>query len=211
MEFAFLFLLLSVVLPSNIFAYFITVDAAATECYHDRVRAGTKMSLTFEVVEGGFLDIDVRVIGPDKRVVHTGERETSQRFTFAAHMDGPYTYCFSNQMSSMTPKVIMFSMDIGELSARKAAADGGDGQTAEQETKEHTKLEDMIGELSQALHSVKREQEYMVVRERIHRNINDNTNSRVVMWAFFEASVIAIMTIGQVYYLKRFFEVRRVV
>ncbi len=45
----------------------------------------------------------------------------------------------------------------------------------------------------------------------MHSLVNDNTNSRVVMWAFFESAVLLTMTIGQVYYLKRFFEVRRVV
>ena len=72
-------------------------------------------------------------------------------------------------------------------------------------------LETMIKELSQSLTNVKHEQDYMQVRDRIHRSINESTNSRVVMWAFFEALVLIVMTVGQVYYLKRFFEVRRVV
>jgi len=45
----------------NVSGYFIVVDANAEECFFDRVSAGTKMSLTFEVAEGGFLDIDVTV------------------------------------------------------------------------------------------------------------------------------------------------------
>ena len=41
--------------------YFITVDAHAEECFSEKVSTGTKLGLTFEVAEGGFLDIDVEV------------------------------------------------------------------------------------------------------------------------------------------------------
>jgi len=53
--------LLAVLSICNVSGYFIVVDANAEECFFDRVTAGTKMSLTFEVAEGGFLDIDVTV------------------------------------------------------------------------------------------------------------------------------------------------------
>jgi hypothetical protein len=182
-------------------SYFVTVDAHAEECFFDKVKAGTKMGLMFEVAEGGFLDIDVRIVGPDAKTIHQGERESNGKYTFAAHMDGTYQYCFGNQMSTMTPKIVMFNMDIGE-----APVEGGEGDEAS-----HNKLEDMIKELSVALTGVKHEQEYMQVRDRIHRSINESTNSRVVMWSFFEALVLVAMTVGQIFYLKRFFEVRRVV
>lgn len=42
-------------------SYFVSLDAHAEECFYDRVNSGMKMGLTFEVVEGGFLDIDVKV------------------------------------------------------------------------------------------------------------------------------------------------------
>lgn len=183
--------------------YFITVDAHAEECFFDKVDIGTKMGLTFQISEGGFLDIDVRIVGPDGKVIYQGERETSGKYTFAAHVSGVYTYCFSNQMSTMTPKVVMFDMEIGD--APKSDAKN------EEETGDHNKLEEMIKELTTSLTSVKHEQEYMTVRDRIHRSINESTNSRVVLWSFFEALVLVTMTLGQVYYLKRFFEVRRVV
>ncbi|XP_023210190.1 transmembrane emp24 domain-containing protein 2-like [Centruroides sculpturatus] len=75
-------------------------------------------------------------------------------------MDGVYSYCFSNAMSTMTPKVIMFSMEIGD--PPKATQDKESEAT-------HNKLEEMIKELSTSLTSVKHEQEYMAVRDRIHR------------------------------------------
>jgi len=185
-------------------AYFIVVDAHAEECFHDRTVTGTKLGLTFEVAEGGFLDIDVKITGPDGKVVYNGERESSGKYTFAAYQDGLYTYCFSNAMSTMTPKTVMFSMDIGEEPSKDATAPGADAAN-------DNKLDDMIKELHTAMTGVKHEQEYMMIRDRIHRSINESTNSRVVMWACFEAIVLIAMTLGQVYYLKRFFEVRRVV
>ena len=105
----------------------------------------------------------------------------------------------------MTPKAVMFNMDVGD--APKHETEGAAGAKPD----DHNKLEDQIKELAAALTSVKHEQEYMSVRDRIHRSINESTNSRVVLWAFFEALVLVAMTLGQVFYLKRFFEVRRVV
>lgn len=79
--------------------------------------------LTFEVIEGGFLDIDVKVSGPEGEEIITRERESNGKITFAASKTGAYTYCFSNKMSTMTPKGVMFSVDIGEPHA--AGVDDG--------------------------------------------------------------------------------------
>lgn len=84
------------------------------------------IGLTFEVIEGGFLDIDVRVTGPDGEEVISRERESNGKITFAAAKTGAYTYCFSNKMSTMTPKGVMFSMDVGEPQA--AAGTEGEGE-----------------------------------------------------------------------------------
>lgn len=133
---------------SQTHGYFVNVDAHASECFFDKVTTGMKMSLTFEVVEGGFLDIDVEVcvysvqrahyschvdntgrfpqqiFGPDDRAIYAGDRETNGKYTFAAHMDGTYRYCFSNKMSSMTPKVVMFSMEVGDAPKESEQGDG---------------------------------------------------------------------------------------
>ncbi|KAB0380662.1 hypothetical protein FD755_008446 [Muntiacus reevesi] len=108
------------------------------------------MGLIFHVIEGSFLDIDV----------------SSGKYTFAAYMDGIYNFCFSNRMSTVTPK-----------------------------DKTHkNKLEEMINELAVEMTAVTYEQEYMEIGERIHRAINDNINSRVVLWSFFEVLVLVTVT-----------------
>ena len=55
-----IFLAVSFLLP-ECNGYFVNIDAHVVECFFDKVTSGMKMSLTFEVVEGGFLDIDVEV------------------------------------------------------------------------------------------------------------------------------------------------------
>lgn len=191
-------------------AYFLVIDAHGEECFFDRVSATTKLGLTFEVVEGGFLDIDVTITGPDQKVIHREERASSGKYTFAADRDGDYTYCFGNKMSSMTPKVLMFSMDTAEEERGHKRTGTKDEDAAAAASSEH-RLEAQIGELASGLSAVKHEQEYMAVRERIHRQINESTNWRVLLWASFEALLLVAMTLGQVLFLRRFFEVRRVV
>jgi len=114
MNLLFKLLVLAVLFASESMQFFITIDAHAEECFFDRAVAGTKLGLMFEVVEGGFLDIDVKITGPDNKVIYQGDRESNGKYTFATHMDGIYKYCFSNKMSTMTPKIIMFSMDVAE-------------------------------------------------------------------------------------------------
>ena len=38
------------------------------------------MGLIFEVAEGGFLDIDVKITGPDSKTIHEGSRYLMQCF-----------------------------------------------------------------------------------------------------------------------------------
>ena len=90
-------------------------------------------------------------------------------------------------MSTMTPKVVMFTIDLGAPPVELNDKD---------ENEEHSKLgskyltlllyknniillESMISELNTAMTGVKHEQDYMEVRERIHRAINENTNRSV--------------------------------
>lgn len=89
-------------------------------------------------------------------------------------------------------------------------------------------IEREIRSLASGLAAVKDEQEYIVVRERTHRNTAESTNSRVKWWSIIQAFVLFAVVAWQVYYLQvsttiehpsvptltsvqSFFEVKRVI
>lgn len=46
------------------------------------------------------------------------------------------------------------------------------------------------------------EQEYIVLRERTHRNTAESTNARVKWWSVLQGIVLFLVVAWQVYYLK---------
>jgi hypothetical protein len=63
-------------------------------------------------------------------------------------------------------------------------------------------IEREIRSLASGLQSVKDEQEYIVVRERTHRNTAESTNSRVKWWSVLQSVVLFLVVGWQIYYLK---------
>jgi hypothetical protein len=65
----------------------------------------------------------------------------------------------------------------------------------------------LVRRLSESLEQVRDEQSYIVVRERVHRNTAESTNSRVKWWSLFQLIFLVGEGLFQVWWLKRFFEV----
>lgn len=63
-------------------------------------------------------------------------------------------------------------------------------------------IEREIRSLANGLVAVKDEQEYIVVRERTHRNTAESTNTRVKWWSILQAIVLFAVVAWQVIYLK---------
>jgi p24 family protein beta-1 len=92
----------------------VQILAHREECFTENVNAGTDLGIVFQVTAGGFLDIDVRISGPDGSEVYAGRRESEGKYYFVAHTTGLYSFCFSNRMSTLTPKTVSFSIKVGK-------------------------------------------------------------------------------------------------
>lgn len=175
--------------------HLITIEPHQEECFYERLTRGTKIKFTFEVLDGGSLDIDLSIKDPNQYVIHSEQRQSSGRYTVEANQDGQHSYCFSNKMSSFAMKVIMFNVEFSDVKKESAV--------------EQDKLQNMTTELVGLVTGIKHEMDFLAARDRLHRRISETINSRVTMWSLFEVTLMLIVVAGQTYYVKRVFEVRR--
>lgn len=186
-------------------SYIIHLDAGASdECFHERAPTGVKLGFSFEVVEGGFYDVDVVIKDPNNMILHQEDRSSNGKFTVEANSDGPYSFCFSNLKSSQSPKFVIFTIDRSDT--LKSANFAGDDSKPDEETK---KIFDMVENLLLGTVSARHDVQFLTARDKVHRKINEATNSTIVWWSGVEFILLLMVTMGQVWYLKRFFEVRR--
>ncbi|KAI4174179.1 MAG: hypothetical protein LQ343_002514 [Gyalolechia ehrenbergii] len=183
-------------------AHNINLGAHSRECFHEQLHKDDKMTVTFQVGDrefggAGNLEIDFWIQHPHgKNIVHK-QAVSSGDHSFDADADGKYLYCFSNEHWSAATKEVSFNVHgIVYVPESEAPSDP---------------LEVEVKQLSEMLSQVKDEQSYIVVRERTHRNTAESTNGRVKWWSIFQLGVLLGEGIFQVWWLKRFFEVKRVV
>ena len=136
-------------------AHMIELGASSKECFFEDLHHGDQMTLTYQVGGGGHLDIDVSLTDPKLRALFEQKRKDTGTYSFTAQEDGRYTYCFSNEFSTVSDKTVSFNVH-GII----YVPDEGDMLPIERE----------IRDLAAGLQAVKDEQEYLVIRERVHRN-----------------------------------------
>lgn len=65
-----------------------------------------------QVQAGGSFDVDYAVTGPGSRVILEGEKERQGDFVFTAQHISEYSFCFDNEMSTFTEKLVDFEISV---------------------------------------------------------------------------------------------------
>jgi len=190
-----IFLLLTSSSSSLVQAITVKIDAKAEQCFFESVsKENVKVQVQFQVASGGFLDIDFKMYGPKNDLVHQIDRETEGKFTLTAVDAGDYKLCFSNAMSTLTPKVVSFTVHVGDvMDPHLTKIDHSDP------------IVKSIMRLTEGLSEIQNEQKYLRMREHNHRDLAEETNDKILYWSIVEAIVLVIMSVVQVFVLKRFF------
>lgn len=67
-----------------------------------------------QVISGGQYDVDVILTGPNGEAMYDERKKQYDTYTFTAKDEGEYVFCFSNEFSTFTHKVVYFDFQAGD-------------------------------------------------------------------------------------------------
>ncbi|KAB5590619.1 hypothetical protein CTheo_5929 [Ceratobasidium theobromae] len=120
--------------------------------YADVDKAGEKIGFYFAVQSGGDFDIDFEVKDPVNEQILDGQRERQGDYIFTANKVGEYSFCFENDMSSFTEKLVDFDIMVESEPRREPPA------RASQLSDHTSALEESVYKLKSMLATVERTQ-----------------------------------------------------
>lgn len=180
-------------------------EYGGSECYFEYATKGDDVGVEFEVIDGEPMAIDFVVLDPYNQVLFRDPNNNFGEHIFQAKTDGKHQICFRS-MNSKSPKFVMF--DFGVLDTEKPGPNQ-DTETKEQIDQEVAKFESMIKKLLKSVYSNRHGARHLIARDKVHKRVNMKTNSSIVWWSVVEFLLIMGVAIGQVWYLRRFFEIQR--
>ncbi|KDO34996.1 hypothetical protein SPRG_01059 [Saprolegnia parasitica CBS 223.65] len=159
------------------------------------------ISLNYDVIAGIGEELETTLLSPSGiRLFH--EVGPKGRFVTPVPEDGLFQACFGHKSS--VPLVVGFSFHADDPA--HDVVSNADATKIEQARA----VEDMVYELNTHLDTVKDTQSYLKAKNLLHQQVVDSTNNRVLWWSCIEAIILMCMAFWQMSYLRRTFEVRRV-
>ncbi|SCV04192.1 LAME_0H16490g1_1 [Lachancea meyersii CBS 8951] len=180
-------------------AHTVLLPAHGQRCFYETLKAKDELAVSFQF--GDRAPESTEQMKGNFAIYGSQKHEVIKEFKDVSHgdvrvripYDGKFEYCFSNEHSGITTKDVTFNIEgIVYVDWNDPKADSLDGA---------------VQQLSRLTRELRNEQDYIVIRERTHRNTAESTNDRVKWWSVFQLFVVIINSLFQIYYLRRFFEV----
>ena len=67
-----------------------------------------------QVIEGGNYDVDIVLKSPSGAVIYQDQKKQYESHEWMAEQTGEYRFCFSNEFSTFTHKIVYFDLQVGE-------------------------------------------------------------------------------------------------
>ncbi|CAF3712003.1 unnamed protein product [Rotaria socialis] len=176
----------------------------AKECFNEKIKVGSKFILEFQVVTGGNYDVDLELKSPSGKILYQVTKKQYDQIEKTADEDGVYEFCFSNEFSTFTHKVIYIDWRVDGDPEHEIT--GPNPRVAEGAL---TMIESKVGNIHRNLESCIDYQTHHRLREATGRARAEDLQERVQLWSIGQFVLIIIVAIGTVLLLRSFFTDRR--
>ncbi|XP_036363418.1 transmembrane emp24 domain-containing protein 7-like [Octopus sinensis] len=166
-------------------------------CFMHEFEKSEPYMFTYKVIKGGNKDIDVSLISPNGRIIYKEMRRQEDRLKINSS-SGVYKFCFSNEFSSLTHKIVFFSIQAEEI-------DNLAVEMGQKKPSAPTSAESSCNIVHESMTKVVNHQKSYRLREAVGRHTAEILNTHVLLWSLGLTSIICIASIGQVLILKTFF------
>ncbi len=154
-----------------------------------------------QVISGGNYDVDAVLYGPNEKILYQAQRKQYDSVDFTADVAGEYYFCFSNEFSSFTHKLVYFDIMVGE-----------EPPLTEEMGRHHTaltQLEMSTVRIHEGLKIVRDYQTHHRLREMAGRDMAEFLGERVQYWSLGETGVFVFIGLTTIFILRRFFADKR--
>ncbi|XP_062077279.1 transmembrane emp24 domain-containing protein p24delta3-like [Humulus lupulus] len=186
----------------------LTLPSSGTKCVSEEIQNNVVVLGDYVVVSEDHSNdtptISVKVTSPYGSNLHHAENSTHGQFAFTTHEAGNYLACFW---------VDGYNHGKGDVSVNldwKTGIAAKDWESvARKEKIEGVELE--LRKLEGAVEAIHENLLYLKSKEAEMRNVSENTNARVAWFSMVSVSVCIAVSALQLWYLKRFFQKKKLI
>eukprot|EP01111_Echinosteliopsis_oligospora_P009534 TRINITY_DN280_c0_g1_i2.p1 TRINITY_DN280_c0_g1~~TRINITY_DN280_c0_g1_i2.p1 ORF type:complete len:241 (+),score=39.03 TRINITY_DN280_c0_g1_i2:64-723(+) len=197
------------------------VKPGVKRCVSEELRRDTLVSGTYEVSDkltksstvpyehaARAYQMDFVIEDPKGIVVYSKNDVSSGSFAHHTEIDGEYKMCFTDNTRKGVPSLNIQSRTV--FLALKSGVEARDyAEVAKKENLQPLEVE--LRKIEDATERVKDDMLYLKQREEEMRDTNESTNTRVVNLSIFSTLVLVSTAIFQIVYLKRYFQVKKLI
>jgi len=176
------------------------VEPQSTRCISEELPEKALFTGDYTIEPRDDLVGDVKLLGPLDAVLF--ERRTSEphHFSVTSESAGAHRLCFFNGSPSRRRVIV---------SVRKGLEVDDHSQIARKDHVEQ--IERQLDRMREMAMAIKEEMIYMRGREEEMRDTNESTNTRVLWFNIMTLTIIGAMGLWQIYYLKRYFQMKKLI
>lgn len=189
--------LVAVLLFSAAYGVELTVQIPNKMCFHEEIKADTKFSFEYQVIEGSDYHIDLALHGPGNHEIYNKQKQQYDSIHETASSAGVYTACFSH--NSLSTKVVYFDWVLGDAEDHLPVS----------HHQSLTALESSTMYIHDRLKVIIDYQTHFRLREAQGRDHAESINETVAYLSLAEAMVLVIISIVEVFILRSFFSDKR--